>query len=81
MTSLDLFRTLSLAQITRISFKEISRNLIWKAKVAAVGSFVVVGRSSFLAAWIFLRDRTTTLWQLDGAEIHFQLLHLRNDSR
>lgn len=52
---------LSLARITRISFKEISRNLIWKARAAAVGRFVVVGRSSFLAAWIFLRDRTTTL--------------------
>ena len=61
MTSLDLFGTLSLARVTRISFKEISRNLIWKARAAALGRFVVVGKSSFLATWIFLRDRTTIL--------------------
>jgi hypothetical protein len=39
---------------------------------------VVVGKSSFLATYIERSNHYS--WQLDGAEIHFQLLHLRNES-
>jgi hypothetical protein len=61
MTSLDLFRTLGLAQITRMSFKEISRNLIWKAKAAAVGRFVVVGQKLFCCLDIYEGSSHRTL--------------------
>jgi len=80
MTSLDLFRTLSLARITRISFREISRNLIWKARAAAVGRFVVVGQKLFSCCLDIPEGSNHYSWQLDGAEIHFKLLHLRNNS-
>ena len=45
-TSVDLNRILNLTRITRISFKEISRNLIWKAMASAVDKLVVKGNST-----------------------------------
>jgi hypothetical protein len=78
-TSIDLNRVLILTRITRISFKEISHNSIWKAMASVVDKLVVKGRSSFLAVRIFLRDCATTLRNSTARKIHFHLLHLRND--
>ena len=49
-TSLDLNRILSLARITRISFK---KQLDLEASAAAVDRLVVKGSSSFLAVGYF----------------------------
>ena len=76
-TSIDLNRVLILTRITRISFKEISHNSIWKAMASVVDKLVVKGRSSFLAVWIEGLHHYAS--QLDGAEIQLHLLHLRND--
>jgi hypothetical protein len=78
-TSLDLNRVLNLARITRISFKEISRNLIWKARASAV-EIGRQGQEFFSSCLDIFEGSHHYASQLDGVEIHFHLLHLRNDS-
>jgi hypothetical protein len=66
-TSLDLDRTLSLARITRISFKKNSRNSIWKPARRPWTDC----QQFFSCCLDITEGLNNHALQLDGAEIHF----------